>query len=100
MSILDELRGRMKIARPIVVTETLPSVQHVGFARFGEGCKIGKSAKPFIIIGNDRRDLRLLEHQLRDQDRVGIVGLPPREVAFVVTIPAKKRATESLGVQD
>ncbi len=35
------------------------------------------------------RDLRLLGHDLRDEDRVGIARAPPRQVAAVGVVPGE-----------
>lgn len=74
----DDFRGGVKIARAGIVAQSLPGVQHVGFRCRGEACEIGKSLEPFLIIAQDRGDLRLLEHELGNKDGVGIAGAAPR----------------------
>ena len=43
-----------------------------------------------MVIGNNCIDLCLLEHKLRQQDAIGIVCLPPWQIAFVFAIPGQK----------
>ena len=43
-----------------------------------------------MVIGNNRIDLRLLEHKLRQQDAIGIVCLPPGQIALVFAIPCQE----------
>jgi hypothetical protein len=40
----------------------------------------------------------LLKHELGNEDRVGIAGPPPRQIAPVSAIPTQKRATEAANV--
>ena len=77
-----------------VIAKTLPGVQNI---LFGSGCQsgiIGETPQPLFIIRDDGGDLRLLEHELGDEDGVRIVGVTPGKVAAVFTIPRKERAPE------
>ena len=69
-------------------------MEDVGFRSGGEGCDIGEPAEPFVVIRDDSSDLGLLEHELRDEDRVGIDGSAPRKIARVFTVPRKESAPE------
>jgi hypothetical protein len=69
-------------------------VENIGFRGGGETGEIAKPAQPFIIVRDDGSDLGLLEHELRDEDRVGISGSAPGKIAGVFAIPADERAPE------
>jgi hypothetical protein len=47
-----------------------------------------------MIVGDDGSDLGLLEHELGDEDRVGIGGAAPGKIAGVLAIPVEERAPE------
>src|SRR4029434_7174486 len=77
----DEFPGRVKIASAGVIAEPLPGVEDIRFLGPGERGKIRETIEPALIVRNDSRDLGLLEHEFRDQDRVWIAGSAPREVS-------------------
>jgi len=95
ISIHDSFRCDMEISRASVITEALPRAKHLIFRSARQRTKIGKSAEPLVIIRDDGCDLRLLEHELGDEDCVRIAGLAPGEIAPVAAIPAEKRSLES-----
>ena len=98
MSIHDNSSGGVQIARPRVIAEALPRVEDVIFRSPSQRGKIGKAAEPLIIIRHNGGNLGLLEHELGDEDGVGIASLAPGEGAPVAAIPTKKRATEDAKV--
>jgi hypothetical protein len=51
--------------------------------------------QPLVVIRHDGGDLRLLEHELGDEDCVRVSGPAPGEIAAVTTMPAEKRSLES-----
>ena len=69
-------------------------MQNVGTRRAGEAGKIRKPVEPTFIIWNDRSDLRLLQHEFGDKDRIGIARTTPRQVATVFPIPCEQGAPE------
>jgi hypothetical protein len=83
-------RGRMQVAGARVVTEPLPRVQDFRFRGRGQAAEIRKAIQPSIIVRNDGRDLRLLQHHFRNQNRVGITRATPGEVAALPAIPGEK----------
>ena len=85
----------MKIARPRVITETLPGMENIGFSRTGERPNSGETAEPSIIVRHHGGGLSLLKHYLGDQNGVGIVGAAPGQLAPVMGIPTKKRTAEA-----
>ena len=73
-------------------------MEHITFRSTGESVQIGKSPEPFIIIWDNGSDLRLLEHELGNEDSVGIARPTPGKIAPVGAIPAQERTSESAGV--
>lgn len=86
--------GRPQISSAGVVAEALPGVKDIIFRGGSEGGEIGEAAEPLLKIGDDGRDLGLLEHELGDEDRVGIGGSAPGKIASVFAIPVEERAPE------
>ncbi len=86
----DLLRGPLQIANARVVAEAFPKfVDFVGMG-FGQSFNGGQLAHPAFPIGDDGFDLRLLEHDFRHPDGVGIARAPPREVAGIGGEPRKQ----------
>ena len=85
----------MKISRASVIAEPLPRAKYLVFGSAGQAGEIGKSAQPLLIIGNDRGDLRLLEHELGDENCVRIAGPAPGEIAPVISIPTQQPTTKN-----
>jgi len=86
--------GRPKVSSARIIAEALPGVQDFLFGSPRQGGEIGKAPHPFIIIRDDGRDLGLLEHELRDEDGVGIAGAAPGKIAAVATVPGEEGAPE------
>ena len=93
----DSSRAQIPGAR--VVAEPLPGVKDVVFGSGSERREIGKAPEPVIIIRDDGSDLGLLEHELGNEDRVGVVGTAPGKIARVLTVPGKEIAAERGGVR-
>ncbi len=89
MSILHEFRGGVEISSATVVTEPLPGVENVVFRGHGKRGKIRKATEPTIIVGQHGRDLRLLKHELGDEDRVWIARATPGKIAAMAPKPAE-----------
>ena len=98
MSIRDDSSGGVQIARPRIIAEALPRVEDVIFRSPSQRGEMGEAAEPLIIIRDNGGNLGLLEHELGDEDRVGIASLTPGEGAPVAAIPTKKRAMEDAKV--
>ena len=98
MSIHDDSSGRVQIARPRVIAKALPRVEDVIFRSPGQRGEMGEAAEPLIIIRDNDGNLGLLEHELGDEDGVGIASLAPGEDAPVMAIPTKKRVMEDAKV--
>ncbi len=90
----DGPRQLVQVARTRVVTESLPGRDHVRLARGGERFERGEPLEEARIELHHARDLRLLEHQLRDEDVVGVAGVAPGQVARVAAKPGAKAHAE------
>src|SRR6185312_6363822 len=69
--IANAKRGAMQIARTCVVAEPRPQMQHLIERGGREGGRIREALHEPHEIRNHRRNLRLLEHDLRDPDAIG-----------------------------
>ena len=81
----------METAGARVVAETFPLADYFGARSGSERLHRGPALQPGEIAGDYTVDLRLLEHHLGDEDRVGIARLPPRKVAAVDPKPLWKQ---------
>jgi len=98
MAALDDFRNRMQIASSRVIAKSLPRVEDVTFRSPGQGGEIWEAAEPLIIIWDNGGNLSLLEHELRNEDGVGIASLAPGQGAAMAAIPTQKRAMERADV--
>ena len=94
MPVHNRFCGGVEISRASVIAEALPRAKHLIFRSARQRGEIRKRAEPLVIIRDHGGDLRLLEHELGNEDRVGIAGATPREIAPMPTIPANKRAAK------
>lgn len=84
---LNRERGGPKIPGARVIAEALPGVKDIRLRGCGDGLEVREAPHPFIVIRNDGNDLRLLEHELGNKDRVGVRGASPGKIATVFAIP-------------
>ena len=98
ISIHDNPGGCVKISRSCIVAQALPGVQHARFRSTRQGGEIAPSAQPLIIVRKNGGDLRLLEHELRNENGVWVAGAAPRQITAVTAIPAQQRGAEIAGV--
>ena len=75
-------RRAVQVSRTAVIAETGPVPQHAFDAGPRQRTHVRKARKKSLVIGNHRRHARLLQHDLRDPDFVGIPVAPPREIAL------------------
>ncbi len=69
---------------PAVVAHALPGAEHLASPGTGKALEVRELLEELGgVLHGDPLDLRLLEHDLGDQDPVGIGGVPPGEVAAV-----------------
>ena len=90
----DLLRGLLQISGAGVIAESFP--KFVDFVRAGVrgGLDGGQFAHPALPVWNHSFDLRLLEHDFGNPDRVRIAGAAPRQVTRVVREPAEQRRNQ------
>ena len=87
----DDLLGRaVQVAGTRVVAEPLPQLEDRVEPGAGEALDRRESLQESLVVGHDRRDLRLLEHDLGDPDRVRVFGLSPGQITPVLSEPAEK----------
>ena len=98
MSIHDRFCCGVEISRASVIAEALPCPKHLIFRSARKGWEIRKCVQPLVVIRYDGSDLRLLEHELGDEDCVRIARAAPREMTSMAAIPLEKRAAKSANV--
>jgi len=96
MSILHEPGGGGEVAGTRVIAKSLPGVKDVVLRSARERGEVWEAPQPLIIIRAHGSDCCLLEHELGDEDRVGIAGAAPGEIAAVMAIPMLQCAAELL----
>ena len=82
----DEARAVLQVARARVITQTFPNLIYAVGGSLRQCPEIGKFFQESVIIGNDGRYARLLEHGLGDPRTVRRANLPPRQVAAMFII--------------
>ena len=87
----DPLCRAVKVDGAAVVPEPLPRADHVREGRLRKRVEGRPALEPGQVARDDPLDLGLLEHHLRDEDRVRIAGAAPRKVAAETAKPGQKR---------
>ena len=90
----DLPRGVVQIARAAVVAEAGPQREYVVIGSSGEAFDIGKAGEEARVILQDGGDLRLLQHDFREPDAVGVVALPGQVVAAILGLPGGEAVSE------
>src|SRR5262249_27877228 len=54
--------------------------------------------EPFVVLRQDAVDLRLLQHDLGDEDLVGVPCLSPRQIAPISAVPSQQPSPEPLSL--
>ena len=91
----DDRPGQpVKVAGAGVVAEAFPELEHLRLGRGGERGEIGQRGHPPLEIGQGGLDLRLLEHELRDDRAVKRRMFAPRQPPVVPAVPGVQRALE------
>ena len=80
-----------QVAATGIIAESLPELENLRFVRACQGREIRISRHPPFEVGQNRLDLGLLEHELRDQHLIGIVILAPRQPAGVDRKPVRQQ---------
>src|SRR5262249_19287397 len=88
MLLLDAYGRTVEVARARVVAEPRPEMQHLIDRRARHGAGVGKALEKACVVGNDSRDLGLLQHDLRHPYAVGrTIPLPRQVVSAGVRVP-------------
>ncbi|HEX3421674.1 MAG TPA: hypothetical protein VHT01_10605 [Candidatus Udaeobacter sp.] len=95
ISIHNRLCCSVEISRASVIAEALPRVQDLVLGGPSKRVEIWKRTQPVVIIRDDGGDLRLLEHELGNEDCVWIDRSAPREVAAMAAIPTRQTTAKS-----
>lgn len=88
---LDDFGRFEEMPGPGIVTQTSPGFEHFGQGGLSQRGQGWKKFQEAVIIGQDRFDPGLLQHELRNHDPIRIRLLPPRQVSPVTGIPSEKR---------
>lgn len=86
----DYFRRSMKMMRTTIISQALPGTEYFIPGSTGKGVHIWKLSQPVIIVGNHRSNPRLLQHNLRDHDRIGVARFSPGELPLVFLKPLTK----------
>ncbi len=74
----DFLGGAVQRTGATVVAQAGPLREDRVFGGGGERGDVGEPFEESFVVGDHGGHLRLLEHDLRDPDRVGVACAPPR----------------------
>ena len=80
-------RRLLKVSRAQIVAQTFPEFEDGIGSGAGQRAHVRKAAHPAPPVGDDGLDLRLLEHNFRNPNGVGITRSPPGQVARVLLEP-------------
>ena len=83
-------RPALEVAGPGVVAQAGPEPQHLVLRRRGQRGHRWEPLHEPLVIGEDRGDLSLLEHDLRNPDRVRVARLPPGQIPVAGAIPRQQ----------
>jgi hypothetical protein len=94
----DDARGRVQVMRTTVIAETAPQLQHACKRRGGERRHRRKFIDEAPVVGQHGGNLRLLQHDFRQPDAVGVARSLPRQVApAVLALPRDDARGEGAG---
>jgi len=95
MLVAHALCGPVQVTRAGVVPEPRPQVQHLIEPGVGERADVREARHEALVVRDDGRDLRLLQHDLRDPHPVGAaLELPGQVVAPGLGMPVEQRGCE------
>ena len=95
----QKARRFLQVACAAVIAKPFPKFEEFFLRRGGKVAHRGERGKKALVVGLDRLHARLLEHDLRDPDAVGVARFPPGQVARVGIVPTKERV-DRFGRQD
>src|SRR5262249_10156266 len=90
----DLTRSLLKMSRALIISETGPAPQQFGFAGLRQSLWCGEARQEFFVVRDHCLRACRLQHDLRDEDLIGIAGLPPRQIALCVVKPIRQPGRE------
>ena len=92
MALDDRHRDRMQARRAGVVAQAAPGPHDVARPRRRQARQVGEGCEERLVERDHALDLRLLQHELADQNAVGVARPPPRQpMAPLAPVPVKQR---------
>ena len=88
----DHACRRMQVMRATVVAEAAPELEHAIDGSRGERADLRVCREKPLVVRNDGRHLRLLQHDLGEPDAIGIARALPREVVAAVRLLPRNQA--------
>ncbi len=87
----DDGSGRgVQVPGPLIIAQPLPFPEDLPQRGPGQAPHVGEDPEPALVVGDDGRDGRLLEHDLGDPDPVGIFRPAPGQLSPVGPIPGQE----------
>src|SRR5690606_13832692 len=84
------LRRRLKLTRSAIVAQPFPAATRFMLVGGRELLYRRKALQEPFVVWNDRRHLRLLQHDLADPDGVQVACLSPGQIACMLAEPGKQ----------
>ena len=94
----DFSRQTVQIGGTAVVSESGPGLLDATARGLGERFDGGKAFQESGPVALDSGHLRLLEHDLGDEDTIRVAGASPRQVPAVTTEPGQQTAFDTLAL--
>ena len=95
----DHSRGPLQIIGACVIAESFPELQHFFSSSARQRLHRRQFAHPASPVGNDRLDLRLLEHDFGNPDGVGVSRAAPRQTAGALPEPGEQQSNQRAGLR-
>src|SRR5579863_1703014 len=80
----------MKKAGPSVVAQACPACQHLRQRRSRQLLEAWEARHESLVVGADDLHSSLLEHDLGDQDAIGVEGPPPGKIPSLTVVPREQ----------
>lgn len=91
-------RERVQVLGAAIIAEAVPRFSHRFRTRLCQGVHRGVPIEELVVILLDPADLSLLQHELGNEDAVGIPRSSPRQVPSLPAKPREESALESESV--
>ena len=95
----NHLGKTVQVACSAVVAKPTPEGQHLVELRIGQRHHRRKPRQEALVVTQDRADLRLLQHDLRQPNAVRVARLLPRQVVPALRALPGHEAIRQVGVQ-